>query len=150
MLAPNLRIGYMYGPADFLDAVLALRLRSDRQGDLLLERAMAYYLENGEVDRHLRKVRPVYRSRRDLLTNLLQDTFGARISFTPPRGGMATWIEFAPGLDYAARLAQLPEVWVSPSWRDWQVRRGLRIGFASLNDKEMRAGVAALGRVCMP
>ena len=147
VLAPNLRIGYMYGPADFLDAVLALRLRSDRQGDLLLERAMAYYLKNGEVDRHLRKVRPVYQQRRDLLTVLLQDTFGDRISFTPPRGGMATWVEFAPEENYEGRLANLREVWVSPSWRDWRQRRGLRIGFASLDDYELRNAVEILGKL---
>ena len=72
------------------EASNALRLRSDRQGDLLLERAMAYYLENGEVDRHLRKVRPVYQRRRDLLTDLLHETFGDQVSFTVPQGGIAT------------------------------------------------------------
>jgi GntR family transcriptional regulator/MocR family aminotransferase len=92
ILAPGLRIGYVVAPRALLDSMAALRTMSDRQGDSTAEAAVAELLEDGEVERHARRVRRVYRERRDALAQALTHKLGERVSFEVPSGGMAMWV----------------------------------------------------------
>lgn len=150
VLAPTLRIGYMLGPPDFIAAALQHRLLTDRQGDLLLERAFAHYIKTGDLERHLRKVRPIYHQRRDHLMRLLRHQFGEKIQFTAPNGGMAIWAKFPLGPDYSTLLKRAKmhglNLVVVPNW--WRAGKGLRIGFASLNEEEQIIAINKLA-ACM-
>jgi GntR family transcriptional regulator/MocR family aminotransferase len=77
LLAPGVRLGFVAGPAALLERLAAHRECLDLQGDCATEAAVAEMLEEGEVHRHVRRVRRVYRSRRDLLADLLRAAFGA-------------------------------------------------------------------------
>lgn len=92
ILAPGLRIGYVVAPRALLDSMAALRTLSDRQGDATAETAVAELLEDGEVERHARRVRRIYRERRDVLAHELTRKLGDRVSFEVPSGGMAVWL----------------------------------------------------------
>jgi GntR family transcriptional regulator/MocR family aminotransferase len=91
VLAPALRIGYMVAPHDALARVTAERFYLDRQGDQVTECAIAELLEDGELQRHVRRTRRHYLRRRDLFVRLLQRAFGDRLKFRVPHGGMALW-----------------------------------------------------------
>jgi GntR family transcriptional regulator/MocR family aminotransferase len=92
ILAPGLRIGYVVAPRALLDSMAALRTMSDRQGDATAETAVAELIEDGEVERHARRVRRIYRERRDVLAHELTRKLGERVSFEVPSGGMAMWV----------------------------------------------------------
>lgn len=66
-LAPGLRLGWMLAPADLADAIADRKMRVDRGAPVVDQLAFARFLELGEFDRHLRRMRPVYRRRRDVL-----------------------------------------------------------------------------------
>ena len=131
VLAPNVRVGYLCGPPDFIRSAAAFRALTDRQGDLLLERALARYLAEDEVQRHLRRVLPIYRQRRDQLA--------AGLGIPPPTGGMAVWTpcptKLSPGvLEVRARDRR---IWLEPAL-SWISRSGhLRLGFAALDTEEI-------------
>ena len=64
-LTPALRIGWIAAPADLVDA-LAREKQCDDMGSPLLEQlAFARFLDGGDYARHLRRVRPIYRERRN-------------------------------------------------------------------------------------
>lgn len=92
ILAPGLRIGYVVAPRALLDAMAALRTIGDRQGDSTAEAAVAELMVDGEVERHARRVRQIYRARRELLAHELTVRLGERVHFSLPAGGMAFWI----------------------------------------------------------
>ncbi|MEM9836347.1 MAG: PLP-dependent aminotransferase family protein [Bacteroidota bacterium] len=140
ILAPTFRVGYLIGPQDFVTSALYHRLLTDRQGDPVLERALAYFITDGELERHLRKVRPIYQHRRDVMSRLLNDAFGERISFELPSGGMALWATFKPAL-LSEPPASCSEVWISPSHQWWRSSHSLRLGFASLNEEELKTAI---------
>ena len=138
ILAPNVRVGYLCGPPDFIRSAAAFRALTDRQGDLLLERALARYLAAGEVDRHLRRVLPVYRRRRDLLASGL--------GIPPPVGGMAVWTPRPPRLATEELMARARDahIWLEPALT-WLTRSDhLRLGFAALNEAEIGRLLAVL------
>jgi len=67
MLAPALRLGWLVAPAS-LAADLARAKRADDLGSPGFDQlAFSEFLSSGELDRHLRRMRPIYRERRDAL-----------------------------------------------------------------------------------
>src|SRR5690606_18932354 len=57
VIAPGLRIGYLVAPQTVLQRAVAHRYYLDRQGDVVGEAAMAELLEDGELQRHVRRAR---------------------------------------------------------------------------------------------
>jgi GntR family transcriptional regulator/MocR family aminotransferase len=71
ILAPGLRLGWLLVPPALTEAVVAIKQSVDMGSAALDQLAFADVLDRGELDRHLRRMRPIYRRRRDaLLTSL--------------------------------------------------------------------------------
>jgi GntR family transcriptional regulator / MocR family aminotransferase len=70
-LAPGLRLGWMVVPHALVDQLAGLKEASDRGSASLDQLAFADFLSKGEFDRHLRRMRPVYRERRDAMLDAL-------------------------------------------------------------------------------
>ena len=96
-LAPGLRLGYVVAPAAVTQQLVQYRRFVDTQGDAVLEHALATLLEEGEVQRHVRRAHALYRRRRDALCDALHRRLPQLVA-SPPRGGMAVWAQ-APGID---------------------------------------------------
>ena len=99
VLAPGLRVGFIVAPAVLMDRLVALRLASDMQGDAAVEYAIAKLFEDGELLRHLRRMRRLYARRRDALAAALERRLGSILTFRIPNGGMALWVRVADGID---------------------------------------------------
>ncbi len=146
ILAPGLRIGFVVAPAPLIERLAALRTYVDRQGDHTVERAVAELLEDGEVQRHARKARRAYESRRDAMAEALTKQLGAALSFTLPVGGMALWARAAPEIDVDAwaerSLAQRVAFATAKRFAfDGRRRPFVRLGFACLGEREIREAV---------
>jgi GntR family transcriptional regulator/MocR family aminotransferase len=101
ILAPGLRMGFIVAPAALMERLVALRLASDMQGDAAVEYAVAKLFEDGEILRHLRRMRTRYARRRDALAAALVRRLGSVVSFHVPSGGMALWVGVADGIAIA-------------------------------------------------
>jgi GntR family transcriptional regulator/MocR family aminotransferase len=66
-LAPGFRLGWWVLPAHIVQQFAEAKLLADRGSPVLDQLTFADFLRRGEFDRHLRRLRPVYRSRRDAL-----------------------------------------------------------------------------------
>jgi GntR family transcriptional regulator/MocR family aminotransferase len=66
-LAPGLRLGWLILPGHLVERVAATKEAIDRGSASLEQLAFADFLARGEFDHHLRRMRPVYRARRDAL-----------------------------------------------------------------------------------
>src|SRR5919198_578973 len=64
-LAPGLRLGYVVASQPVIAHLTEYRALLDTQGDGVLESAVAELIEDGELQRHVRKSRRLYRARRD-------------------------------------------------------------------------------------
>jgi GntR family transcriptional regulator/MocR family aminotransferase len=66
-LAPGFRLGWLIPPRELLEPLAEAKLLADRGSPILDQLTFADFLARGEFDRHLRRMRPIYRSRRDAL-----------------------------------------------------------------------------------
>jgi GntR family transcriptional regulator/MocR family aminotransferase len=67
-LAPGLRLGWLVVPPALLAAIVERMDASRRQPGALDQLTLAAFIESGRYDRHVRRMRTVYRTRRDKLT----------------------------------------------------------------------------------
>ena len=150
ILAPGLRLGYLVAPAALLERCVAYRQRLDRQGDLVAECAVAELLEEGELQRHVRRMRRIYESRRDALLASLECYLPGVLESSPPPGGMALWAR-AHGVDvdrWAERAAEHGQViWTARSFSfDALPEPFVRLGFALRTADESAREIERLAR----
>ena len=146
ILAPGLRLGYIVAPPAVLKSVAAIRSLLDIQGDLATEAAIASLMEDGELQRHIARVRRVYASRREILASSLRRAFGDRVEFTMPAGGMALWVHLRMAADFEAWARRSVDRGVSwyPGRRyafDGKPIPYARFSFAWLNERELPEAV---------
>jgi GntR family transcriptional regulator/MocR family aminotransferase len=132
-----------------LQELLRRRYYIDRQGDHLTEAALAELIEDGELQRHTRRMRRVYHARRDHAAELLRKQLGAALSFEVPNGGMALWARAAPDIDveaWAQRAETAGVVFQSERQFRWDGEPGshLRLGYAALSEAELARAVRRL------
>ncbi len=72
-LAPALRVGWMVVAPDLLEAVGEAKVLADSGSPQVDQLALARFIEHGELDRHLRRMRASFRRRRDLMIATLAD-----------------------------------------------------------------------------
>jgi GntR family transcriptional regulator / MocR family aminotransferase len=149
VLAPSLRIGYLVAPPPLLDRIADLRRAIDGQGDSALERALADLFEDGDIQRHARRMRRIYQARRAVLAEALRRRLGDVAEVTLPPGGMALWVAIDPALDLEAWAARCLERGVRVVTArhfafDRRVRPFIRLGFAAPTEAELRRGVARM------
>jgi GntR family transcriptional regulator/MocR family aminotransferase len=138
---PALRVGYVVAPARVIDAIAGQVMDTDRQGNILTEEAVAELIDAGELRRHARKTGLVYARRRDAFATLLRVRLGDACDFDTPDGGLAFWLRFRDlrALDRIDRNAASLNLRLAPSTSyaiDGSAARGLRLGFASLDETE--------------
>ncbi|AOH84339.1 GntR family transcriptional regulator [Sphingomonas panacis] len=148
LLLPALRVGYVVGPPVLMRSLAHGISVTDGMGNVITEKATAELISSGELRRHARKVRQIYAERRLGFAQRLRETCGDRIRFDLPNGGLAFWLRF-PGrdMDEIERRARALDLRFAESrsfMANDAAERGLRIGFASLNDAEASRAVAAL------
>ena len=149
VLAPGVRIGYLAAPANVVEQLGAYRQALDLQGDPAMEAALAELIEHDELQRHIRRVKRVYRDRRDVLVELLERSLGNTVNFGVPAGGIGLWARTAPDInveDWAAAAYRRGAAFLTARafTLDRRLLPFIRLGYACLNEDELRQAVSRM------
>jgi GntR family transcriptional regulator/MocR family aminotransferase len=87
-MLPTLRLGFVVTPPSLRDAVHRAKYVSDWHTSLLLQAALAHFIDEGNFARHIRKVGGVYRARHELMTRILARDFAAHVDVVPSVAGL--------------------------------------------------------------
>ncbi len=74
-LAPGLRLGWLVLPDELVEPAMTDRRATDSATSSILQATYAAFLDSGDLDRHLRRTRRIYRQRRDALIAALARWF---------------------------------------------------------------------------
>ena len=91
IIATGLRIGWVQGRSDFIDALS--RVRFDMGNSPLLQRALEAYLQSGKLDQHLGRVRAMYAKKCEMLSQSIYQHCSQYFNFEKPDGGFYLWID---------------------------------------------------------
>ena len=148
-ISPAFRVGYLVAPEEVIEHLSHYRRIIDRQGDLILENALAELLQEGIIQKYLRKSLREYRERRDVFCELLKQNLANEIHFQIPEGGMAIWAKFNQQIDLVktAEKAQKNGLYFSNGLQHNLAPKNInstRLGFASSTVEELERCVEIL------
>jgi GntR family transcriptional regulator/MocR family aminotransferase len=151
VLAPGIGTGFVVAPPCVFEPLRRLRAASDPRGDAAIECAVAELLEDGELLRHVRRVRRAYALRRDAFGAALRQHVGSALAFRIPEGGLALWARAADGIDVGEwqRAGEREGVLFHGAQRyDFFGREQpfLRLGFGALDEAELTEAARRMAR----
>ncbi len=148
-LSPALRIGYVAFPGALQDHLTALKHAMDLGSSLLLQHALAEFLERGLLRGHLRRILPEYRARRDALERGLHKHLPPGLQWSRAQRGVVTWIELPAEIDAEEAFSRALDlgVLVSPDalFTVHGQQRGLRLTFCAEPPRRIALGTQRLG-----
>lgn len=149
VLSPALRLGYLVVPERFLDIFSAIKSVVSRYPPLFESAVLSDFISEGHFGRHLRQTREVYAARLAALLESASEQLAGLLEVSSVDAGLQTVGWLAPGLEAetAARAAAARDVEVTPLLRYSRLelpREGLQLGFAAVDEGEIRRGVREL------
>ena len=146
VMFPALRIGYLVVPEDLAESLLSMRRFIDTHPPTLEQMVLTRFIEEGGFERHVRRMRVLYRERRDALVDALAETLGDRATIGIPDGGMnlVAWMN----ADDAALSVRAAAIGVeAPAVSRYQIepgRAGLVLGYAPFDIPALRSATRRL------
>jgi GntR family transcriptional regulator/MocR family aminotransferase len=150
ILAPALRLGWLVVPRALVGAVGHEKELADRTTALIEQHAFADFLTRGELDRHLRRMRPRYRARRDAIVDALADLL-PDATVGGIAAGLHVIVRMPDGDDEAAireealrRRIEFSTMQVEYDSASAGGHAVLMLGYAQMSEPAIRAGVREL------
>ena len=141
-LAPAVRLGWLVLPEELVEEVCARQRLRGGMPSALEQLALADLIERGELDRHLRRQRRLYRARRDaLLEELARGLPEATVEGAA--AGLYVLVSLPPDLDERAVLAEARARGMALEGLGAR-RPGVVVGYANLDRGAARPVVATL------
>ena len=148
IIATGLRLGWSLAPPTLITRMAALRY--DMGSSPYLGRIVAEMIRNGDLDRHVERLRAIYRRKLDRLCEALAEHCGDYVSYQRPGGGFFVWVGLRPGLSAieVQRVANEKAVIIGAGphfFADGNVTQHLRLAFSYTPVEEIEEGVHRLG-----
>jgi GntR family transcriptional regulator/MocR family aminotransferase len=87
-LLPMLRLGFVVTPPSLRAAVHKAKFVTDWHTSLLVQAALARFMDEGGFARHLRRMAAIYRARHEVVTQALLTEFAEHLELVPSRAGL--------------------------------------------------------------
>jgi GntR family transcriptional regulator/MocR family aminotransferase len=147
-LAPGLRLGWMLLPSWLTWGLVSAKSIEDSATDVLGQLALADFIERGELDRHLRRMRLRYAKRRRALLTALPELVPAIRPREDPAGVFEV-LDLPPGMDESSLLAAAARRGVGLEGLSWHrsadgSRGGLLAGYAALPEPALLQAIRLL------
>jgi GntR family transcriptional regulator / MocR family aminotransferase len=149
VLFPSLRLAYVVVPTALVDAFTAARDAFDIHRATLEQMVLAEFLEDGHFERHIRRMRVLYRERRDVLIDALRFELGDEVAVSGTDAGMhlIAWLpEDIDAFDVQRRAAAraIDAIPVTAFAIERPLPSGLVLGYAHLDPTRIRVACGQL------
>nr|WP_223871814.1 PLP-dependent aminotransferase family protein [Candidatus Dactylopiibacterium carminicum] len=153
VMFPGLRLSYMVLPEDLINAFQIGNSELYRGGRLIEQAALAEFIAEGHFSAHIKRMRQVYRERRDVLIEEMTRHLGDAVSVSGGHAGLQLLYHFNRPIDdtMVASGALTRGLVVRPLsmyYQDASTRRnGMNLGYGGVPVERIRAAVPLLAQV---
>lgn len=153
VMFPGLRLSYMVLPEDLANAFQIGNSELYRGGRLIEQAALAEFIAEGHFSAHIRRMRQVYRERRDVLQGAMARHLGDAVSPSGGHAGLQLLYHFKEPVDDAmvATHALAQGLVVRPLSMYYQGREarrnGMNLGYGGVPVERIETAVPLLARV---
>ena len=151
-LAPSLRLGWIVAPEEVIAKLVQAKQGTDLHTSNLVQYLAYDICQRGLIRAHVRKIRSVYRDRRDAMLAAMEEHFPEGVTWTRPQGGLFLWVRMPESLsatellDIAVeeKVAFVPGHAFYPDGSDGHCC--MRLNFSYSSPEIIEEGIARLGR----
>ena len=151
-LAPSLRLGWIVAPETVIAKLVQAKQGTDLHTSSLVQYLAYDICQRGLIRAHVRKIRNVYRERRDAMLAAMEEHFPEGVTWTRPQGGLFLWVRMPESLsatellDIAVeeKVAFVPGHAFYPDMSDGHCC--MRLNFSYSSPEIIEEGIGRLGR----
>lgn len=150
LLAPGLRLAWVIAPPEVIRKLVMIKQAADLH-TASFNQYVAYEVgKGGFLDEHVKVIRALYKERRDVMLEMMDELFPREVTWRKPKGGMFLWSILPEGMDAAEVLKRAVERKVAfVPGGGFHPRGGsdntMRINFSYSSPETIREGVMRLG-----
>jgi len=153
IFSSGLRLGFLVAPVPLIPKILRTLTEFGTKASIAPQRALALFMEEGELYRHIRRVRRVYGERRRILLELMRTELAHLAVFEDHQAGMQIVARLPNGFDDVSISEAVSHRGVlAPSLSKFyagaHVSSGLILGFCAFTAAEMTQRIAVV-RECI-
>lgn len=150
--SPGLRIGWVLASHQILNKYIMVKQGADLQCSSISQRELDCYLELYDLDEHIEKIKVLYKKRRDLMLEQMDQHFPKCAQYQKPEGGLFVWVELPHSVDttkllekaVARQVAYVPGASFFPGGG---VFNTMRMNFSNMPEHRIVEGVKRLGEL---
>lgn len=154
-LAPGLRLGWVVAPKDVIDHLVQAKQGSDLHTSTFIQMVTYEVARAGFIDQHVRRLREIYRRRRNAMLDALANTFPDRdsgVRWTNPEGGLFLWVSLPEKIDATELLKEALKEKVAfvpggSFYPNGGHRNSMRLNFSNATEEMIEQGIRRLGHV---
>ncbi|MFO3796059.1 MAG: PLP-dependent aminotransferase family protein [Anaerolineales bacterium] len=149
ILAPGIRLAWVIAPQEVIRRLVMAKQAADLH-TATFNQMVAYEVgRGGFLDEHVKVIRRVYKERRDVMLEMMDDLFPSEVRWTRPEGGMFLWVMLPKGMDTAEVLRLAVERKVAfvpgaPFHPNGGGENTMRINFSYSSPEIIREGISRL------
>ncbi|MEM0212076.1 MAG: PLP-dependent aminotransferase family protein [Candidatus Methanomethylicia archaeon] len=152
MIAPGLRVGWMAGNEKIIEKIVLAKEVADLCTSPLSQYIAAEVLRTGLMEKHLPRIKEIYREKRDVMMNALEMYMPKGSRWVKPVGGMFIFVWAPEGVDTEViaqkaiekyRVAYVPG---RPFYPDGSVRNAMRLNFTYPTKEQIIEGISRLSQ----
>lgn len=150
LLAPGLRLAWIIAPPEVIRKLVMIKQAADLHSSSFNQYVAYEVGKGGFLDEHVKVIRALYKERRDIMLEMMDETFPHEVTWRKPKGGMFLWSILPQGMDAADVLQRAIERKVAfVPGGGFHPRGGsdntMRINFSYSSPETIREGITRLG-----
>jgi len=150
LLAPGLRLAWVIAPEQVIRKLVQAKQAADLNTAAFNQMTAYEVGKDGFLDEHVKHIRSVYRERRDVMLEMMEEMFPSEVRWTHPQGGMFLWGILPSAMDAAEvlkiavdrKVAFVPGESFHPNGGG---KNTMRLNFSYSNPDTIREGITRLG-----
>lgn len=98
-LAPGIRLAWVVAPPEVISKLIQAKQGADLHTSTFNQFVAFEVAHGGFLDEHVKLIRKVYKERRDVMLDTLEEHMPENVSWTHPKGGLFLWVTLPESLD---------------------------------------------------
>lgn len=151
IVTPGMRLGYAIADKEIIKMLETAKQASDLHSNIFGQYLIADYLQNNDLDKHIEKIKKLYKTQASAMIKAMEDFFPKNVKFTYPKGGMFTWVTIEEGKDVltlfdkaiAKNVAFVPG---HPFYVNPDKVNTLRLNYTNADEQTIRTGIERLAQ----
>jgi len=154
-LFPSLRIGYLVVPERLVRIYGGAKTLSDNYSAILEQIVLAEFIDNGSLEKYIRRMRKYYEQKRQILVKALEDNFGEAINILGDSAGLYLTARIKTDLNDNAIINQAASlgVGIRTTSRDYladtYTKSEFFFGYGDVDENLIEEGVKRLAKVIL-